>query len=700
MGGFLLKKYIVVLFMLMIILPQKTLAEEDIVTYIIEVEGNPSVHASSIERQYPSLEVVETFTILLQALAVKGKPEDINELLTESFVKNVYDVQTYAAKEHMTNIASAPETAIFPHALNNTDFTGKGVKVGVVDTGIDLKHPDLRDNIKGGYDVVDFKKDPQETEGQGATNHGSHVAGIIAANGKLTGVAPDTDIYAYRALGPGGFGTSVHVIAAMEKAIQDGVDIMNLSLGNVINGPDYPTSKAVNEATKQGVILVVANGNDGPADWTVGAPATAAGAVSVGAYQNKTASSYLYHPLEKKKVKIKPFTQHAYWLQEKTYPITSEIADGKMYIMREEDKEDESIWDLVNEEASALLIPTDIFDESILEKVGQTNIPIAMIPSKDVEKLREDELYQLKVEEKEETLASFSSRGPVTINWEMKPDIIAPGVNILSTVPGGYDMLNGTSMAAPHVAGALAVMKEARPTWTNEQMVHALQTTATKLEDRKPTEQGAGLLDIEQAIDTTTIIHDPSLAFGKFTKEMKEKTVELTIENIGTEAATYRLQAPKKIPGLSWTLPNNVTIEPGRKKTIAFNLKIDPLILRTGIHEGYLRMASDKANFDIAYVFLHETANYPRVMGTQFQVKSLQNNEFSYEMYLTDEVEEVKVNFLDTKTLTINDTILLQGNFTLGMNEGTFEKQQSDNEIALLTIRFTNGEITQMYVDI
>src|SRR5699024_1949359 len=95
MGGFLLKKYIVVLFMLMIILPQKTLDEEDIITYIIEVEGNPSVHASSIERQYPSLEVVETFTILLQALAVKGKPEDINELLTESFVKNVYDVQTY-----------------------------------------------------------------------------------------------------------------------------------------------------------------------------------------------------------------------------------------------------------------------------------------------------------------------------------------------------------------------------------------------------------------------------------------------------------------------------------------------------------------------------------------------------------------------------------------------------------------------------
>src|SRR5699024_6503860 len=101
-----------------------------------------------------------------------------------------------------------------------------------------------------------------------------------------------------------------------------------------------------------------------------------------------------------------------------------------------------------------------------------------------------------------------------------------------------------------------------------------------------------------------------------------------------------------------------------------------------------------------AYVFLHETANYPRVMGTQFQLKSLHKDEFSYEMYLTDIAEEVKVDFLDAKTLTINDTILLQANFTLGMNEGTFKKRQSDNEIALLTIRFSNGKITQMYVDI
>src|SRR5699024_1768261 len=331
MGGFLLKKYIIVLLVMIVFLPQQTVTTEETVTYIIEVEGNPTKHASSIKRHHPSLKVIETFTILLRAVVVKGTPEDINELLEKSFVKNVYDVQTYVATEQITNIRDAPAIAIYPYELNKTEFTGKGVKVGVVDTGIDLKHPDLRDNIKGGYDVVDFNEEPQGTEGKGATNHGSHVAGIIGANGKLTGVAPNSDLYAYRALGPGGFGTSVHVIAAMEKAIQDDVDIMNLSLGNIINGPDYPTSKAVNEAMKQGVSVVVANGKCGLADWTVGAPATAAGALSVGAYQNETARPYLYHPLQKKKITIKPFTQHAFWLQEKTYPLTSEIASGKIY---------------------------------------------------------------------------------------------------------------------------------------------------------------------------------------------------------------------------------------------------------------------------------------------------------------------------------------------------------------------------------
>src|SRR5699024_10232432 len=104
-----------------------------------------------------------------------------------------------------------------------------------------------------------------------------------------------------------GEGTSIQVIAAMEEAIEAGVDVMNLSLGNTVNGPDYPTSKAVDEAIKQGVTVVIANGNAGPDYWTVGAPATAKSALAVGAYQNEMEQLSLIEPHSERKIPLLHF---------------------------------------------------------------------------------------------------------------------------------------------------------------------------------------------------------------------------------------------------------------------------------------------------------------------------------------------------------------------------------------------------------
>src|SRR5699024_9022591 len=145
-----------------------------------------------------------------------------------------------------------------PDELNTTTYTGKDVKVGVIDTGVDDSHPDLKKNVKGGFDLVDLDDEPQETpvEEGPPTMHGTHVASIIAADGDLTGVAPDSDLYAFRALGPGGEGTSIQVIAAMEEAIEAGVDVINLSLGNTVNGPDYPIRIRAAETIAQGNSVV------------------------------------------------------------------------------------------------------------------------------------------------------------------------------------------------------------------------------------------------------------------------------------------------------------------------------------------------------------------------------------------------------------------------------------------------------------
>ena len=93
--------------------------------------------------------------------------------------------------------------------------------------------------------------------------HGTHVAGIIASNGKIKGVAPNASILAYRVMNDGGTGTTDDIIQGIERAIQDGADVLNLSLGQDLNVPDQPVTLTLERATKLGVTAVVSNGNDG-----------------------------------------------------------------------------------------------------------------------------------------------------------------------------------------------------------------------------------------------------------------------------------------------------------------------------------------------------------------------------------------------------------------------------------------------------
>ena len=183
-------------------------------------------------------------------------------------------------------------------------YTGKGVKVGVIDTGIDYTHPVLIDAYKGGYDFVDNDDDPYETtpldwendpsnppevNDRGNTywtDHGTHVAGTIGARDAgeygVVGIAPEAEIYAYRVLGPYGNGYSSWVLGGIDRSVEDGMDVINLSLGSARNDPDYVTSVALNNAALAGVTPVVASGNSGPDRWTLGSPGAAAFAITVG----------------------------------------------------------------------------------------------------------------------------------------------------------------------------------------------------------------------------------------------------------------------------------------------------------------------------------------------------------------------------------------------------------------------------------
>src|SRR5699024_3544529 len=161
---------------------------------IVEVEGDAEEIAQEIELQYPRLEVVAIYDILLQGLAIKGAEQDIKKRAQQEDVVATYTSQEYTHQQessHSSYQQLKDKRFANAKAINDTEYTGKGVKVGVIDTGIDYDHPDLQENFKGGYDLVDLDDDPMETKDIMPTLHGTHVAGIIAADGAMQGVAPD-----------------------------------------------------------------------------------------------------------------------------------------------------------------------------------------------------------------------------------------------------------------------------------------------------------------------------------------------------------------------------------------------------------------------------------------------------------------------------------------------------------------------------
>ena len=538
------------------------------------------------------------------------------------------------------------------------------------------------------------------------TNHGSHVAGIIAANGNLKGVAPDSDIYAYRALGPGGSGTSIQVIAAMEEAVKRGADVMNLSLGNTINSPDYPTSKAVNKAVEKGIAVVIANGNDGPDRWT---------AVHLqqhlwvgGTLTPKSYDPVLVDPVGNKVISLTLAKPAAGWNLNRDYQITAEKekADNKIGMLALNERQvAEQIKEWESKGVKALLIePSERkTSEWFMEmKELETDLPIAIISQEDYQyiKAHANVYYKNELKPNEVQIAAFSSRGPVAMNWMIKPDVSAPGVNIISTVPGGYDVLNGTSMAAPHVAGAIAVIKEAKPDWTASQIIAALKTTAKKIDGAEPNEQGAGSIQIEEAIQTDIIINNTELSFGRLDKHLNERTLWIEIENVSDKAQTFRFKVPMKEQAVTWNLPMPFTVQPREVAKLPVTLTLNSMQLEEKLIQGWLSMEGEDRTYELPYSAVNVNADFPRVMGFEFYKK---NKEFFYSFYAAEKLKKLTVKLYDPVTLAYEGELWEWKEINTGENSGAIaERKIAFNGIyyGLIFAETESGEIITDHTDI
>lgn len=154
---------------------------------------------------------------------------------------------------------------------------GEDVRVAVVDSGIDVDHPDLEDRIAGGYCAFAGSYDDEN-------GHGTHVAGTIAATGAeggVLGVAPRAELLSVKVLNARGSGSLSHLLEGLAWIAEQRVQIVNMSLGSPV--PSLFVRRGVSKLTEQGVLLIAAAGNSGPRENTVGYPAGYEEVISVGA---------------------------------------------------------------------------------------------------------------------------------------------------------------------------------------------------------------------------------------------------------------------------------------------------------------------------------------------------------------------------------------------------------------------------------
>ena len=463
--------------------------------YVSAVARSQQRFEERLRRAVPDAKVTWRYQVVLDGLAVVVPESSAARIAAIPGVASVYPSVRY---EHA--LFRSPQTIGAPQVWGQTLATaGQGVKIGIIDDGVDQAHPFFSPagftmpagfpkgqtayttakvivarsfpppGLKYRYAKRPF--DPVESE------HGTHVAGIAAGDfgtqaedGErkytVSGIAPRAYIGNYRigTIPTNGFGldgNSPEIAAAIEQAVKDGMNVINISYGE----PEITPSRdvvvqAINGAAAAGVVPVISAGNDFDAlgFGTIGSPASAASAIAVAA----------------------------------------------------------------------------------ASKGG--------------------------------TIASFSSAGPTPYSLQLKPDVSAPGVSILSSVPahdGLWDFFDGTSMAAPHVSGAAAVLHQRHPTWTVAQIKSALVLTGKPVRgdsgrEALPTREGGGMIWLPRADQPLVFASPTSISLG-FVRRGRARAlhVRLTDAGGGTGAWQVSIRRQQKPRGVTLSTPPSVNV-PGR----------------------------------------------------------------------------------------------------------------------------------------
>ena len=583
------------------------------------------------------VQVTEKHSRLWNGVVVKTDKAGLEEVVKASNVKAVFPVLSVAMPKNqkskvLPQMRRAGAMTGVPYAHKELGLTGKGMKIGIIDTGIDIDHPAFggsgtpgsatfpTSKVIAGYDFVgdkynndsgsnaydpNPKPDPVPND---CNNHGTHVASIAAGNDKarkLQGVAPDAKLGVYRVFGCNGHTGNDVILAAMERAAADGMDVVNMSLGaDLASWPNYPTAAAADAMADSGIVVTASAGNEGESGvFSTSVPSVARKAISVGSVDSGETSSITFRGPDGKLVPYdsvagSPWPPNAGKVELATYPDGKKTGGvdlpgtpfkGKAVLISlgGNSAADQKFTAAEKDGAAAVIF----YDESdsvapvfeIAEGKPRPKLPAIQIKYAEAKKLEttiaagpasiEWTDQEFAIPRKDGGLVAFNSSFGLAADLTVKPDVLAPGESVYAAIPtkkqgdNAYRFRYGTSMASPHAAGAAALLLQSNTALNPGDVRTVLQNTAKPL-DLQDTEavkldastkskepvhlQGAGLINVPAAVAQAH-------SHAKITSDAVPSTVtpskislgdtdsndptELTIANRSNKEVTYTLSS-------------------------------------------------------------------------------------------------------------------------------------------------------------
>ena len=589
----------------------------------------------------PEVTVTYEYSTVLNGLAVNLNGADIRELNhLPGVVTADYTFSVHTDMNRSPTLIGAPTLWAADGGQANA---GAGIKIGIIDTGIDFTHPFLTDNslvVPAGFpkcDALDSAVHQANVsckyvsnkvivakmfctqavcavfDAQAKQDHGSHVSGIAAGVANtcapfvgctLSGIAPKAFLGAYNVF-PGNVtdASSADIAMAVDAAVADGMDVLNLSLGGTPTAHD-PLVTAVDNAVDAGVVVAIAAGNAGPSPGTIESPGIAEKVITVGASTNPhfvgipvTVSSIGTFGAALGQFNNFGIVTSAYATTSPTNgcsAISTNLTGEIALIARGTCTFSTKIRNAQTAGATGVLVYNNVLgDPTAMAKDGTPNqptIPAVMVSrtnglamaSASSKTVSIDGTAQMEFftdGPSADIIAGFSSRGPAfignTLLKEIKPDVVAPGVNVYSSIlmsscssPPCFAFFQGTSMATPHVAGAAALLKQLHPTWSPAQIKSALvQSAARPVKSSStgnplpnPMDRGSGRINLaatSMVTATITVGVDTSLDYGKLSAQGDSAQLLVRAQSVSGSSVTYSVSV---VPGFSSTNQPSLTL--------------------------------------------------------------------------------------------------------------------------------------------